>query len=105
MGKVIFDISMSLDGFITGADRTPEEPLGDGGEHLHDWAFNSKDEYNRNLISQSVSTTGAVICGRRTYDDSLPWWGADGPTGAARLSVFVVTHNLPKEVPIRILHG
>ena len=99
MGKVFFDISMSLDGFITGANRTPEEPMGDGGEHLHDWAFNSKDEYNRNLISQSVSTTGAVICGRRTYDDSMPWWGANGPTGDARLPVFVVTHNLPKEVP------
>ncbi len=99
MGKVVFDISMSMDGFITGANRTREEPLGDGGEHLHDWAFNSKDEYNRNLISQSVSTTGAVICGRRTYDDSMPWWGTNGPTGDARLPVFVVTHTLPKEVP------
>jgi dihydrofolate reductase len=99
MGKVIFDISMSLDGFITGANRTPQEPLGDEGEHLHDWAFNSKDEYNRSLISQSVSTTGAVICGRRTYDDSLPFWGADGPTGAARLPLFVVSHHLPNEVP------
>ena len=99
MSKAIFDISMSLDGFITGANRTPEEPLGEEGEHLHDWAFNSKDEYNRNLISQTVSTTGAVICGRRTYDTSLPGWGADGPTGAARLPVFVVTHNVPKETP------
>ncbi len=99
MGKVFFDISISLDGFITGANRTPAEPLGEEGEHLHDWAFNSKDEYNRNLISQSVSTTGAVICGRRTYDDSLPFWGADGPTAAARLPVFVVTHRLPKEIP------
>ena len=98
MGKVFFDISMSLDGLITGANRTPEQPLGDEGEHLHDWAFNSKDEYNRNLISQSVSTTGAIICGRRTYDDSLPFWGADGPTGAARLAVFVVTHKIPKDI-------
>ena len=99
MGKVFFDISTSLDGFITGANRTPEAPLGDGGEHLHDWAFHSQHEYNRNLISQSVGTTGAVICGRRTYDDSLPFWGADGPTGAARLPVFVVTHHVPKEIP------
>lgn len=99
MGKVFFDISMSLDGFITGANRTAQEPLGEEGEHLHDWAFSSEDEYNRNLISQSVSTTGAVICGRRTYDDSLPFWGADGPTSAARLPVFVVTHKVPKEIP------
>ena len=99
MGTVVFDISMSLDRFITGANQTPEEPLGEGGEHLHDWAFNSQDEYNRNLISQMVTTIGAVICGRRTYDDSLPFWGADGPTGAIRLPVFIVTHHLPKEVP------
>ena len=100
MGKVIFDISMSLDGFITGANRTSKEPLGDGGEHLHDWAFNSKNEYNRNLISKSVSTLGAIICGRRTYDDSLPFWGADGPTGTSRLPVFVVSHHQPKIIPV-----
>jgi len=76
MSRVFFDISMSLDGFITGANRTPEEPLGDEGEHLHDWAFNSRDEYNRNLIPRSVSTLGAVICGRRSYDDSLPGEGS-----------------------------
>lgn len=99
MSKAIFDISMSLDGFITGANRTSAKPLGEGGEHLHDWAFNSKDEYNRNLISQTVGTLGAVICGRRTYDDSLPGWGADGPTGAARVPVFVVTHKIPQQIP------
>jgi dihydrofolate reductase len=58
MGKVVFDISMSLDGFI-----------------------------------------GAVIAGRRTYDDSLPWWGADGPTGPARVPVFVLSHDVPADVP------
>lgn len=31
MGKVIFDISLSLDGFMTAANRRPEEPMGDGG--------------------------------------------------------------------------
>jgi dihydrofolate reductase len=99
MSKVIFDISMSLDGFITGANRTPEEPLGDGGERLHDWAINSKDDRNREILAQGVNTSGAVICGRRTYDTSLPGWGADGPTGSARLPVFVVSHNQPKKVP------
>jgi dihydrofolate reductase len=43
--------------------------------------------------------TGAVICGRRTYDDSLPWWGADGPTGAVRVPVFVLSHDVPEGVP------
>lgn len=39
MGKVVFDISMSLDGFMTAANQRPEEPLGEGGERLHEWAF------------------------------------------------------------------
>ena len=40
-----------------------------------------------------------MICGRKTYDDSLPWWEADGPAAAGRLPVFVVTHEAPQESP------
>jgi len=40
-----------------------------------------------------------VIAGRRTYDQSIPWWGADGPTGLARRPVFVVTHQAPADDP------
>jgi dihydrofolate reductase len=94
MTKVIFDISMSLDGFIAAPDRTPEEPLGTGGQRLHDWAMS-----DRGHLSEWVTSAGAVICGRRTYDDSLPWWGPDGPSGAARLPVFVLTNRDPGEVP------
>ena len=32
MGKVIYDMSMSLDGFIAAANVRPEAGLGDGGE-------------------------------------------------------------------------
>jgi hypothetical protein len=39
MTRVIFDISMSLDGFVTASNVRPEEPLGDGGQRLHEWAF------------------------------------------------------------------
>jgi dihydrofolate reductase len=99
MGKVIFVISMSLDGFITAANRSPEEPMGEGGERLHEWAMNSEDSYNREMLTQAASSLGAVIAGRRTYDDSLPWWGADGPTGPARIPLFVVSHSVPEEIP------
>jgi dihydrofolate reductase len=98
MGKTVFDISMSLDGFITASKQTPEEPMGDGGERLHEWAFGS-DETSRHLLDQAVEALGAVIAGRRTYDHSLPWWGADGPSGPARRPVFVVTHHVPEETP------
>jgi len=98
MTRVIFDISMSLDGFVTASNVRPEEPMGDGGQRLHDWAF-GEDEHNRELLAEAVDAVGAVIAGRRTYDLSVPWWGADGPAGPARVPVFVVTHAGPEEVP------
>ena len=99
MTKVIYDMSMSLDGFITASGRRPEEPMGDGGLKLVEWAFEGEDERNREVIERSISEAGAAIVGRRTYDTSLPWWGADGPTGEQRLPVFVVTHEAPAESP------
>ena len=98
MGTVIFDISMSLDGYITAADRTPEEPMGRDGLRLVDWAIGD-DERGRKLLDDAVGQLGATIAGRTTYDTSLPWWGADGPSGSARRPVFVVTHRPPDESP------
>jgi dihydrofolate reductase len=98
MSKVIFDISMSLDGFMTAANQRPEEPLGEGGERLHQWTF-SEDPRDREVLAGGAGRLGAVICGRRTYVDSLPWWGADGPTGPARVPVFVLSHDEPADPP------
>ena len=42
MTKVIFDISMSLDGFVTASGVRPEEPMGDGGQRLHEWASGNR---------------------------------------------------------------
>jgi hypothetical protein len=39
MGKVTLDITMSLDGFVAGPNRTVEQPLGEGGERLHEWLY------------------------------------------------------------------
>ena len=58
MTKVIFDISMSLDGFVTASNVTPEEPLGDGGQRLHEWAF-GEDERNHELLAEAVNFVGA----------------------------------------------
>src|SRR5688572_17492765 len=88
---------MSLDGFIAGANMRVEAGLGDDGERLHDWAF--QDEAGRALIEGEVAKLGAVICGRTTYDMSIPYWGADGPTGPARVPLFVLSHSVPDEVP------
>ena len=74
MTKVIFDISMSLDGFVTASNVRPEEPLGDGGRRLHEWAF-GEDERNRELLEEAVNFVGAILAGRRTYDLSVAAWG------------------------------
>ena len=97
MGRVIFDTSMSLDGYMTAADRTPEEPMGPGGLRLMDWAF--KDERGAQVLRDGVAGLGATIAGRTTYDTSLPSWGANGPSGDARVPLFVVTHQAPESSP------
>ena len=99
MTKVIFDTTMSLDGFMTAANVRPEEPMGDGGQRLHEWAFSGEDDRNRRYLEEAIGALGAVIAGRTTYDLSVPWWGADGPTSSARRPVFVVTHEVPAESP------
>ena len=97
MGIVIYDKSMSLDGFIAGANMRVEAGLGDDGERLHDWAF--KDPAGLEMIRSEVANLGAVICGRTTYDMSIPHWGPDGPTGDARVPLFVVSHGVRDDVP------
>jgi dihydrofolate reductase len=99
VGKVIFDISMSLDGSIIASNRRPEEPMGDGGQRLHEWAFGEDERRNSKLLADAVANLRAVIAGRNTYDSSVPWWGANGPTGSARRPVFVVTNEAPNESP------
>lgn len=102
MGKVIFDISMSLDGFIAGANARPEAGwagLGDGGERLHDWGFNSADPRNSEIAEAWATRGGAVIVGRTTYNLSILNWGADGPTGAARVPTIVISHSVPQDIP------
>ena len=37
MSKVRVHISTSLDGYVAGPNQSQEEPLGEGGEALHDW--------------------------------------------------------------------
>ena len=90
MSRVVFDISLSLDGFVTAAPQTAEQPLGPGGVQLHGWLVDH--EY----LERAVADLGAVVAGRTTYDHAIAGWGADGPSGDARRPVFVVTHEAPE---------
>ena len=93
MSTVVFDTSMSLDGYMTAAGRTADEPLGPGGQQLVAWTADT------DYLERNIDRLGAVIAGRVTYDTSLPWWGANGPSGPARRPVFVVTHQEPERSP------
>lgn len=98
MTKLTFDISMSLDGYATASDVRAEEPMGDGGQQLHEWAH-GQDPRGNEILAESNARVGATIAGRRTYDLSIPWWRADGPGGAARTPTFIVSHGEPDDVP------
>src|SRR6266536_4992087 len=102
MGKVIVDLSMSLDGFITGPNDSIELPLGENGDRLHDWIFggssersgmspsNSATDKNREILDEAFETTGATVMGRRWFDIGEKPWGDDPPF---HIPVFVLTHH------------
>ena len=102
MTRVIADISVSLDGFVTGPHPGPDNGLGDGGEGLHTWAF-SDDPDERRMLSEGTDRSGAVVLGRRLFDvvDSPGGWSDEIGYGAAEVgkpSFVVVTSSVPESV-------
>jgi dihydrofolate reductase len=113
--SVFVDISTSLDGFVAGPNQTLDEPLGEGGERLHEWVVGlaswrgrhgragGETNVDSDVVEESIASTGAVVMGRRMFsggrgpweDDPNAdgWWGDDPPF---RVPVFVLTHH-PRE--------
>jgi dihydrofolate reductase len=92
MGSVVIDMSMSLDGYIAAPNDNPQQGLGEDGMRLHNWAFDDPSVFER-VYGNLVEETGAVIMGRRSYDNSIEAWGGKGPLGD--VPCFVVTHKPP----------
>jgi dihydrofolate reductase len=90
MGKVVIDMSMSLDGYIAAPNDNPEQGLGEDGMRLHNWMFDDPSVFDR-VYGNLVQETRAVIMGRRTYDNSIEAWGGKGPLDD--VPCFVVTHR------------
>jgi dihydrofolate reductase len=90
MQKVIVDITMSLDGFITAPNDDKDNGLGDGGEILHDWVFKGTEEDNR-VLMETTPRLGSCVLGRRTFDNAIDAWGDNPPFGNS--TVFVLTHR------------
>jgi len=112
MTTLFAEISMSLDGYVAGPNPTLDEPLGEGGEGLHEWGFALKEwrephgreggETNASseVMAESLARTGTAIMGRRMFsggagpweDDpkAKGWWGDEPPF---HHPVFVLTHH------------
>jgi dihydrofolate reductase len=113
MGKVVAEVSLSLDGYVAGPNPTLEEPLGRGGDQLHEWVVrlesfreahglpgDGETGPDDELFARSVSAVGAVVMGRRMFSggegpwendpNADGWWGDEPPF---HKPVFVLTHH------------
>jgi dihydrofolate reductase len=95
MALVICDMSISLDGYVTGPNDSRENPFGDGAGMLHDWMFGAATDGDRALLQEMVTGAGAVVMGRKSFDknEGDGGWGDGGPLGET--PCFVVTHSKP----------
>jgi dihydrofolate reductase len=120
MSQVTCHITVSLDGFVAGPNQTPDNPLGEGGEGLHDWVVRTESWRRQHgkeggetgsdsdVADEVTRGVGAHIMGRRMFgggegpwDESWKgWWGDDPPF---HTPVFVLTHH-PRE-PLEMRGG
>ena len=122
MSKLRFRIAISLDGYTAGPEQSVDDPLGIGGDRLHEWALalaawraphglegGTVDESSP-VFEELLANIGATIMGRNMFgghpgpwDLKNPWngwWGANPPF---HHPVFVVTHHL--RPPLRMEGG
>ncbi len=103
-------LSISLDGFVAGPNQSCEDPIGEGGMRLHEWAFatdrwrehHGQEGGERNVdadvIQSTVENVGAYIMGRKMFgggggawdEEWKGWWGDDPPY---HVPVYVLTHH------------
>ncbi|MGH2746892.1 MAG: dihydrofolate reductase family protein [Actinomycetota bacterium] len=122
MSKLRFQIAVSLDGYVAGLDQSEENPLGVGGEDLHQWIIELEawrkphgqegGEVNAStpVVEEIQSNVGATVMGRNMFgggpgpwSEDPPWngwWGDDPPF---HRPVFVLTHH-PRE-PLEMKGG
>lgn len=112
MTKIFADISMSLDGYVAGPDATIKEPLGKGGENLHEWVYGLKawrephgmaggeTGQDNDVMKETTANTGAVIMGRKMFSGGEGPWESDpnpnawwGDTPPFHCPVFILTHH------------
>jgi dihydrofolate reductase len=115
MARLRFDISTSLDGFIAGPNQSEENPLGEDGMQLHEWAIElaawrtphgeEGGEVNASseIVEESLENLGVTVMGRNMFGGEGPWgddpwdgwWEDDRPF---HMPVFIVTHHAREPV-------
>jgi dihydrofolate reductase len=122
MSKLRCHISISLDGYVAGPNQSVENPLGEGGEQLHDWVVplaswregHDKEggEVNASgrVVEEVRENIGAAVMGRNMFgpigggpwvdEDWKGWWGDNPPY---HYPVFVVTHH--RRDPVEMAGG
>lgn len=98
MGRVFVDLSISLDGFITGPNPRPGLALGEGGQRLHDWMFppsGNLTSRDREVIENLFKTSRAMVMGRRSFAVVEELWGENPPF---HMPVFVLTHDAKETI-------
>jgi dihydrofolate reductase len=116
MGKVNFDVAISLDGYLAGPNPRFEEPLGDSGENVHAWMFRTATwagadgatDRDDEIVRERTENVGAYVMGREMFgggpggwdEDWKGWWGDNPPY---HVPVYVLTHH-PRE-PVEMEGG
>jgi dihydrofolate reductase len=103
MSKVFISIGMSLDGFIAGPNRGPDNPLGDRGASIHTWMYGQQafrellglggggeTGGDNRLLASIIARCGVTIMGKRMFDEGERAWPENAPF---RMPVLVVTHE------------
>ena len=96
MTRVHCDLSMLLDGFITGPDEGMEKPLRDDAGRLHDWMCDARAGADAEVLDELYARTGAILMGRRMFDVGVEPWGDPPPF---HMPVSVLTHEARDPIP------
>lgn len=101
MSKIFFDVGLSLDGYIAGENRGPNNPLGDNGTSIHAWIYKQKAFLqplgvdggevgtDNKLMAETFARTGAHIMGMRMFEEGEKRW----PEDLFMTDVFVLTNK------------